>query len=237
MSSSLTQNMTFNSLSTLHGVNVCNNFNCCHLVNKHEEIKMTVCKTIRRNITKFLISLDSEVIYSCIALSLWQCAMFLTAHCVHCVSLCPQCILPELGLALQKKHNGMEAVEDCRHNGPVPHLIDQWTVLHAQDSQTFFWTSYFYNLFHLLSVRPEFELDGINSGSWYHCLPIGIYHWLGEGRCIAAVCEVVWCAEVRHGLSGKKMRWHFSQQRWELSDGCVMLRSKTESQVMSWEKD
>jgi len=24
-------------------------------------------------------------------------------------------------------------------------------------------------------------LDGINSCSWYHCLPIGIYHWLGEG--------------------------------------------------------
>jgi len=23
--------------------------------------------------------------------------------------------------------------------------------------------------------RPEFELDGINSGSW-HCLPIRIYH-------------------------------------------------------------
>jgi len=23
---------------------------------------------------------------------------------------------------------------------------------------------------------PEFELDGINSGSWYHCLPIRIYH-------------------------------------------------------------
>jgi len=22
----------------------------------------------------------------------------------------------------------------------------------------------------------KFELDGINSGSWYHCLPIGIYH-------------------------------------------------------------
>ena len=21
---------------------------------------------------------------------------------------------------------------------------------------------------------PEFELDGINSGSWYHCLPIRI---------------------------------------------------------------
>ena len=27
-------------------------------------------------------------------------------------------------------------------------------------------------------TRPEFELDGINSGnsSWYHCLPIVIYH-------------------------------------------------------------
>ena len=24
--------------------------------------------------------------------------------------------------------------------------------------------------------RSEFELDGINSGSWYHCLPIRIYH-------------------------------------------------------------
>jgi len=25
--------------------------------------------------------------------------------------------------------------------------------------------------------RPEFELDGINSGSWYHCLPIRMNHW------------------------------------------------------------
>jgi len=25
-------------------------------------------------------------------------------------------------------------------------------------------------------VGPEFELDGINSGSWYHCLPIRMYH-------------------------------------------------------------
>jgi len=24
--------------------------------------------------------------------------------------------------------------------------------------------------------RPEFELDGINSGSWFRCLPIRIYH-------------------------------------------------------------
>jgi len=23
------------------------------------------------------------------------------------------------------------------------------------------------------------------------------------------------------GLSEKKMRWHFSEQRWEWSDGCV----------------
>jgi len=26
-------------------------------------------------------------------------------------------------------------------------------------------------------LRPEFELGLINSGSWYHCLPVRIYHW------------------------------------------------------------
>ena len=26
------------------------------------------------------------------------------------------------------------------------------------------------------AVETKFELDGINSGSWYHCLPIRIYH-------------------------------------------------------------
>ena len=26
------------------------------------------------------------------------------------------------------------------------------------------------------AVEAEFELDGINSGSWYHYLPIRIYH-------------------------------------------------------------
>jgi len=61
--------------------------------------------------------------------------------------------------------------------------------------------------------RPESGLDGITSGSRYHCLPIGIYHCLGEEGCIAAVCEVVCYTEVRPGLSGKKMRWHFSEQR------------------------
>ena len=45
--------------------------------------------------------------------------------------------------------------------------------------------------------RPESELDGINSGSWYHCLPVGIYHWLGEGGCIAVVCKVVCYTEER----------------------------------------
>jgi len=25
--------------------------------------------------------------------------------------------------------------------------------------------------------RTEFELDGRNSGSWYQCLPVRIYHW------------------------------------------------------------
>ena len=74
--------------------------------------------------------------------------------------------------------------------------------------------------------RPEFELDGINSCSWYHCLPIGIYHWLGEAGCITVVSEVVCYTEVRPGVSGKKLRWHFSEQRWEWSDGCVMLLGK-----------
>jgi len=26
------------------------------------------------------------------------------------------------------------------------------------------------------AVEARFELDGINSGSWYHCLPIRTYH-------------------------------------------------------------
>ena len=25
-------------------------------------------------------------------------------------------------------------------------------------------------------IRIGWNMDGINSGSWYHCLPIGIYH-------------------------------------------------------------
>jgi len=53
--------------------------------------------------------------------------------------------------------------------------------------------------------RPESELHGINSGSWYHCLPVGIYHALGDAGCIAVVCEVVCYTEVRPGLSGKKI--------------------------------
>jgi len=24
--------------------------------------------------------------------------------------------------------------------------------------------------------RPDFEFDGMNTGSWYHCLPIRMYH-------------------------------------------------------------
>ena len=47
--------------------------------------------------------------------------------------------------------------------------------------------------------RPESKLDGINSGSWYRCLPRGIpvYRWLGEGGCIVVGCEVVCYTEVR----------------------------------------
>jgi len=38
-------------------------------------------------------------------------------------------------------------------------------------------------------------------------------------------------------LSAKNMRFHFSEQRWKWSDGCVVVRWKTEFQVRSWEKD
>jgi len=49
--------------------------------------------------------------------------------------------------------------------------------------------------------KPGFALDGINSGSWYHCLvPIGIYHLLWEEDCTAVVCKVVCFMEVRPGL-------------------------------------
>jgi len=53
---------------------------------------------------------------------------------------------------------------------------------------------------------PEFELDKINSGSWYHCLPIRIYHWKWEGDCASVVCEVVCCMEVRPALQRAEMR-------------------------------
>ena len=61
--------------------------------------------------------------------------------------------------------------------------------------------------------RPESELDGIHSGSWYHCLPIRIYHLLGEGGYIAAVCKVVCYMEVRPGMSGKKMALQRAETR------------------------
>ena len=47
--------------------------------------------------------------------------------------------------------------------------------------------------------------------------------WSGCGCAIslsilqAVVCKVVCYTEVRPGLSGKKMRWHFREQRWEWS--------------------
>jgi len=44
------------------------------------------------------------------------------------------------------------------------------------------------------------------------------------------LCHEMWST---YGLSGKKMRWHFSKQRREWSDGCAMLRLKTEFQVRS----
>jgi len=67
------------------------------------------------------------------------------------------------------------------------------------------------------AVEARIQIGWNKFRHWYHCLPIGICHWLGEGDCIAVVCEVV--CYLRPGLSGKKMRWHFSEHRWEWSDG------------------
>jgi len=47
--------------------------------------------------------------------------------------------------------------------------------------------------------------------------------WLSEEGCTVVVCEAAFCMEVRPGLLGKKMWWHFSEQRWEWSGGCVAL--------------
>ena len=56
---------------------------------------------------------------------------------------------------------------------------------------------------------PESKLDAINSGSWYHCLPIGIYHWLGQGGCIAVVCEV--------GVRSLSVHDSFGTKGWTVS--------------------
>ena len=82
--------------------------------------------------------------------------------------------------------------------------------------------------------RPKSVLDGINSGSWYHCLPIGIHHWLGEGGCIAVVCKVVRInTKVRRGLSGKKNE--VALQRAEVRMVRWMCNVKVKDRVRSKE--
>ena len=47
--------------------------------------------------------------------------------------------------------------------------------------------------------RPEFEMNALNSGTWYHCLPIRTYHWvvgcwcghLSEARCRFAYAQLM----------------------------------------------
>jgi len=45
-----------------------------------------------------------------------------------------------------------------------------------------------------------------------------------KGKGLTAFHSAVYISLMGVCLSGKKMRWHFSEQRWEWSDGCVMLR-------------
>jgi len=59
-----------------------------------------------------------------------------------------------------------------------------------------------------------------NSGLFFcplsHCAFLILYLFT------ACIHMAVWCMKVRPGLKGKKMRWHFSEQRWEWSGGCVV---------------
>jgi len=55
-------------------------------------------------------------------------------------------------------------------------------------------------------------LPGIRLFETWHCF------WYVRLSSSAACCM-----EVRPGLYGKKMWWHFSEQRWEWSGGCVAL--------------
>jgi len=71
-----------------------------------------------------------------------------------------------------------------------------------------------------VTVKSLHEIDVLVQNQQFSAynIPVRIYR-LGEGGCTAVVCQVVCYMEVRPGLSGKKTRWHFSEQRWERSDG------------------
>jgi len=58
-----------------------------------------------------------------------------------------------------------------------------------------------------------FFLTNTLHGLWYSLSFLQVsrrYLLYARWDCIAVVCEVVCYTEVRHGLSGKKLRWHFS---------------------------
>jgi len=52
----------------------------------------------------------------------------------------------------------------------------------------------------ILTVTFQIKLDGINSGSWYHCLPIKIYHWLGEGGQVSLPCNILLHTQLPYSL-------------------------------------
>jgi len=53
----------------------------------------------------------------------------------------------------------------------------------------------------------------------------------------AVVYVVVCYMVVKHGRCRNRMSWHFSLFRWERLDGCVTLKKKTGSRVVSWKRD
>ena len=133
------------------------------------------------------------------------CVMFNHLHACHCgfiwkVLVCPKgCTdLPQVkqenqlaNQSNQKMVTKMAGIYLCMYGqGRF-----QWSREYEHVTKSWYQTKHLMQLW-----RLEFELDGINSGSWFRCLPIRIYHWQWEEDCTAVVCEAVCCMEVRPDL-------------------------------------
>jgi len=63
-------------------------------------------------------------------------------------------------------------------------------------------------------VEPEFELDGINSGSWYHCLPLTV-----KGRLYSSCAQSI----MLHG-----------SETWPIRKENKMVHQLAEMRMVRW---